>query len=402
VGDFRYTAMEPAGRIWAFFFFISFMCLVVLVMLAMLIAIIMDAYVEVKAENRTASTLWFDLYSIVFRAWECWRGRRMLMERSFGLKCTSTGTPRGEIPPTESELALKEFREASGKSVWLDNMQDDVDAKLHSLESKGWLNAMTWHVKVTFLIYNPAYDFFSMTSVHFLFPRSGRIWKKITHKSLILDPYSNTLSFLVTLAFYMYITYICLGEIVELCTTWCHAGTLRQTIKEYVNVWNAIDWLVIFASYTWLVLDLRYVNNVANMQAYLISALNDRGLFREIIFQKDFIHSVSGLSNEQAREVLLAAVEEYGRSRMLRKQPQPLDLQEAVDAVMELLIRSKESITYPAADQLARLVPLEDLLRAASLRIERRRGLPRWSGGEDMLKHLLGRALDMCGGPHPA
>jgi len=75
--DFDYKEMEQDGRAFTFVLFVSFMWLMELVMLSMLIAIIMDCYSTVKARSFKAETVWSEVYDLLLRAYQNWRGQRL-------------------------------------------------------------------------------------------------------------------------------------------------------------------------------------------------------------------------------------------------------------------------------------------------------------------------------------
>lgn len=204
------------------------------------------------------------------RSIEC---RNKPMAEKWGLTCTVPSVPNGDIPPTESELAMVEFTEAADKSVWLDVFREDIDQRLQELETQQWLNERTGHIKVTLMMYNPGLDFLTMTTVHFLFPRSGHIWKKITHKSLILDSYNDIRSFIVTALFYTHVTFLCICEIKEVCLVRCHSDSIAEALRKYASIWNAIDWLVIVCSYVWLAMTMIQELGMRRMQADMIRAV---------------------------------------------------------------------------------------------------------------------------------
>merc|ERR1719203_2524994 len=119
---------------------------------------------------------------------------------------------------------------------------------------------MTYHIQVAFIVYNPDLDLFVMPIVHFLFARSGRIWKNITHKTLILDSFNTIESYTVFVMFYLHITILFICEVWEVCKTLCQATSIVRGLKEYASIWNAIDWLVIIFSYISLMLTIANEN----------------------------------------------------------------------------------------------------------------------------------------------
>lgn len=80
MGDFSFEDMERSGRFNAFIYFASFMLVSVLLMLNMLIAVIMDAYNEVKQNSMKSDPLWSDMYGMSRRTWQNFRGTRLQLK----------------------------------------------------------------------------------------------------------------------------------------------------------------------------------------------------------------------------------------------------------------------------------------------------------------------------------
>lgn len=76
MGDFDFQEMWRIAPLSAITWFWLFMILVVLVMLSMLLAIVMDAYCEVKEKTQDQSTLWEQCATALREAWSYWTHRR--------------------------------------------------------------------------------------------------------------------------------------------------------------------------------------------------------------------------------------------------------------------------------------------------------------------------------------
>lgn len=77
MGDFDVKSMWAVGRPMATLWFVVFMVGVLLIMLNMLLAIIMDAYSEVKATVQSSDTLCFHVATFWRRSWELYKGERV-------------------------------------------------------------------------------------------------------------------------------------------------------------------------------------------------------------------------------------------------------------------------------------------------------------------------------------
>jgi len=69
MGNFEMETFNAVGRLMAFLWFMSFMCLILLVMMNMLLAIVMDTYSEVKGSIEGSTTL-FEQSNELFRRWK--------------------------------------------------------------------------------------------------------------------------------------------------------------------------------------------------------------------------------------------------------------------------------------------------------------------------------------------
>eukprot|EP00930_Biecheleria_cincta_P066020 TRINITY_DN51981_c0_g1_i1.p1 TRINITY_DN51981_c0_g1~~TRINITY_DN51981_c0_g1_i1.p1 ORF type:complete len:383 (+),score=51.19 TRINITY_DN51981_c0_g1_i1:165-1151(+) len=85
MGDFDFEEMERNGRYEAALYFASFMLVSVLLMLNMLIAVIMDAYNEVKKESLKSVPLWSEIYELGRRTCQNITGHRLRLNHI--IKC---------------------------------------------------------------------------------------------------------------------------------------------------------------------------------------------------------------------------------------------------------------------------------------------------------------------------
>mmetsp|Transcript_51057 Transcript_51057/g.154577 ORF Transcript_51057/g.154577 Transcript_51057/m.154577 type:complete len:785 (-) Transcript_51057:252-2606(-) len=166
------------------------------------------------------------------------------------LSCSAQDRFPLELDPTELDVTQTDFVEDASKTVWLDPAPGNISGVLHRLERERWLNANTYRIFVTFLAYNANYDVLTKTTVHFMFPRSGHIWKEITHRTLVMDPYSGWKNLLYEVLFYCHITFIFLTELKEVAWELRRQRcNLRGFFLEYFDFWNSVDWVSIILAY---------------------------------------------------------------------------------------------------------------------------------------------------------
>ena len=159
------------------------------------------------------------------------------------------------IQPTDFDVGFLEYVEDENVTVWLS--YSDPTSKIERLERTSWLTKDTNHWQVTFVIYNPDYDILTVTNIHFLLARSGRIWKQITFLSLKTRPYANLWSLCWEILFFGSIVTIFVEEVYEVITGLLAARTggkcrPMQFIREYLGIWNAVDWVSIIIAFTLL------------------------------------------------------------------------------------------------------------------------------------------------------
>lgn len=203
------------------------------------------------------------------------------MADAYGLACTTP--PHNwhvEIEPTLSEVEFSSFREHTPKTVFLDTARTDLQQKLEELEAARWLDERSFHVKVTLVYYNQDDDLIGRTSCHFLFARSGRIWKHISYHVMKLDPYKSWTDFIAPGIFFVQCLWILLVEIYEVILVALPSIRGKKSAdekmgmdacKEYMNIWNMIDWFAILVSIALLCLVVSHELTLERIQAHMIS-----------------------------------------------------------------------------------------------------------------------------------
>jgi len=173
------------------------------------------------------------------------------MGNAFDLTCYEVGDLDLSLDPVDFDVAQLRFPEDRSETVWVEHGNHSL--QLRELETNRWVNNQTYRVMVSFLAYNGPKDIFVQTNVHFLFARSGRIWKALTHRSFVLEPYSTWEAYLWDILFFSHITLIFVTEMAEVFKELWHAkGDCMAFLREYISFWNVIDWLSIIMAYTQL------------------------------------------------------------------------------------------------------------------------------------------------------
>eukprot|EP00429_Kryptoperidinium_foliaceum_P003407 CAMPEP_0176005568 /NCGR_PEP_ID=MMETSP0120_2-20121206/2274_1 /TAXON_ID=160619 /ORGANISM="Kryptoperidinium foliaceum, Strain CCMP 1326" /LENGTH=719 /DNA_ID=CAMNT_0017338281 /DNA_START=206 /DNA_END=2365 /DNA_ORIENTATION=+ len=173
---------------------------------------------------------------------------------ALNMRCVGPASLDLDLPPTEALVAQHRFKEAPGKTRWFDSLAQSK-MLLEELERDRWLDEKTSYVKLSVLTYAPDSDLLVLTDIHFLFARSGRIWKNLSHISMNLKPYVGVWSYVWDICFYTQVTWLFVCELWELSASVFRSGKHpRRGLKSYISIWNAIDWIYVAMSFVALVL----------------------------------------------------------------------------------------------------------------------------------------------------
>jgi hypothetical protein len=160
------------------------------------------------------------------------------------------GSDQWHLDPTELKVS---------QNIWIPPFQkewlDGSEEQMHRLESERWLNPHTTRVKVSFVLYSGTTDVLTLTNIHFIFPRTGHIFKRITHRSFLVEPYLLTQNYVFETLFFGQITFMFLVELLDVSSYMRkYKCSPIPAIREYMGFWNLVDWVCIGLSYSVLVL----------------------------------------------------------------------------------------------------------------------------------------------------
>jgi len=177
------------------------------------------------------------------------------MASKFGITCHSSNRLDLALNPTEYHFSQTKVAEKSENTVWLTGYDEAGRDQLHQLEVNQWLNKSTYRVQVSQLSYNADHDLLVLSSIHFVFPSSGHIWKDITHRTMRLKPYADWFTYLVDFMFYGHITIIFISELKEVVLGLIeNKFNVRAFAYDYLNFWNVVDWVSVIMAYILLAL----------------------------------------------------------------------------------------------------------------------------------------------------
>ncbi|CAE7323345.1 pkd2 [Symbiodinium pilosum] len=184
------------------------------------------------------------------------------------------------LKPTELDVSQEDLIESNDNVIieWLDYLMEfpnvTVFEQLRDLELRRWLDNRTYRVKVSFMTYNSYYDMLTTTSIHFMFGMSGRPWKQITHRSVVLESHADFVSWLYEVLFFGHILILFLNEGYEsIACLREHKCNFVKAWKSYWNFWNVVDWVSIVLAFailiTWITQNVGQAELSTTLQSYI-------------------------------------------------------------------------------------------------------------------------------------
>eukprot|EP00929_Paragymnodinium_shiwhaense_P007149 TRINITY_DN111090_c0_g1_i1.p1 TRINITY_DN111090_c0_g1~~TRINITY_DN111090_c0_g1_i1.p1 ORF type:complete len:1073 (-),score=173.66 TRINITY_DN111090_c0_g1_i1:35-3253(-) len=174
----------------------------------------------------------------------------------FGKSCTTEASGiSADIEPEEFVINENPMLEHEELTEWIRYLDANAsrsaaDDYAKQLEKSMWVDEWTARVEVNFLMYNGNVDILTLNAITFVFSRTGHIWKRITHRSIIMDLYREKFVILWDVLFYGQITYIFLTEAAEVLSGVRRANyNVRKFLKSYISFWNLVDWAAIGMAY---------------------------------------------------------------------------------------------------------------------------------------------------------
>mmetsp|Transcript_59814 Transcript_59814/g.142794 ORF Transcript_59814/g.142794 Transcript_59814/m.142794 type:complete len:769 (+) Transcript_59814:47-2353(+) len=177
------------------------------------------------------------------------------LAEAYGLSC---GVHNNEyfMEATADELLQNSFVEEPSRTVWLANLGPDghfLARQPADFCASRWLSRDTLRARLTFAVYSPVLDILLLTNIEFMFPRTGHVWKDITHRALPLSLFETWSSWTFEVMFYSLITVLLFTELWEI---FCLVRRMRKNRLDwrgflglYLNVWNCVDWCCIVLAY---------------------------------------------------------------------------------------------------------------------------------------------------------
>ncbi|CAE7432013.1 PKD2 [Symbiodinium pilosum] len=180
------------------------------------------------------------------------------LAHKYGLSCAAQNSHHF-LETTAHQLLQNTFQEDPNRTVWLANLGPDghfTPRNLSNFSASAWLMPDTLRARLTFMVYSPDVDILLLTNVEFIFPRTGHIWKDITHRALPLRIFATWSSLTFEVLFYALIASLLFTELWEIYSVVRKVRKNRSGwqsfFNSYFNVWNGVDWSCIVLAYVML------------------------------------------------------------------------------------------------------------------------------------------------------
>jgi hypothetical protein len=199
-----------------------------------------------------------------------------------GMRCNQVGSIDLNLHPVSYEVAFAPLVEEKSMTKWVEDARaqeapgSTAASKLLGLEQAGWLNNQTARVEIDFLTYNAMADMLTMTRLHFMFPRTGHIWKESTYWTLKLKPYGDYWLYLYEALFYGQITFLFVSEMKEACKELRdNRFKVKAFLYSYLGFWNFVDWVSIVGAYIHMILWVKHILNLMDIEDRLVNMSDD-------------------------------------------------------------------------------------------------------------------------------
>lgn len=175
-------------------------------------------------------------------------------------------------------MVRPQYDDSKRRWFLLTDKREELDRKLWDLEKETWLTEDFVQANVNFMVFNAHFNTLTYTSVNFLQSRSGHLWRSVTHETLHMQQYgpgSGIANYIFDIIFVLQITWIFLTEVKEMLYSFKMHLHLKKTPmsfwKEYLGVWNCVDWASIILGYVLVVLFINFAGGTKDIRNQLIN-----------------------------------------------------------------------------------------------------------------------------------
>merc|ERR1719305_516680 len=176
-----------------------------------------------------------------------------------------------EMPGDESKTHWIHY------GIGLDEVGHNLAELRGSHEAPGIIDEYATQLDVSMVTYNGEYGLYSSTTLDFSFPRSGMMTKLFSQESVDPDPYVNTWMYIIDAMFVFRTLQLMYAESKELIPA---AQNGLDGILDYMEFWNAIDWISIVSGLITGVFWLRLVLGTYELNSVItklpMSAAHDK------------------------------------------------------------------------------------------------------------------------------
>eukprot|EP00930_Biecheleria_cincta_P039376 TRINITY_DN27076_c0_g1_i1.p1 TRINITY_DN27076_c0_g1~~TRINITY_DN27076_c0_g1_i1.p1 ORF type:complete len:896 (+),score=167.46 TRINITY_DN27076_c0_g1_i1:68-2689(+) len=182
--------------------------------------------------------------------------------------------------------------------------EDTAESANGSLVPGPWLDEQTQRVEIAIVAYNQNYGLISLVTVNFFFNRAGHIYKVIHVQSSWANDYFGdvielAVMILCDVTWLLALTYIAAHEVKEIISVICRSNHpwYMAIWMEYLEFWEAVDWVSILCAYAVLGLYIRLTIHTSDTKA----------MMQDIAQQDQF--SLTRAESERQSELMYGQVE---------------------------------------------------------------------------------------------
>jgi len=209
-------------------------------------------------------------------------GIRIRQERSEVEKCKFSADPLNVFYNKSCVGGLgyerfPDFSEAKDstdpvREQWF-SIHDDLDVVLeqvNEMETSGWLDRKTRKVEIAIPCYNAEYNVYTLMTVNLFFPRGGHIWKRVMAMSTYAKWFHGLSNYIPDAIWTSCLCWITFNEAKEVYLVVRRSG-IRSLAHEYLEFWNAVDWVSVLVGYFIMFLFSRRLSGTRGVNEELVA-----------------------------------------------------------------------------------------------------------------------------------
>lgn len=193
------------------------------------------------------------------------------LRKLYGEPCYASPYYLDPEKPASFQRMTEKMNRPGGETHWflIPQSLTDVRLKLKKLEEKQWLKPATQRIEVSFPTYNANPGTVTMTYIHILITRGGRMFKQVVMASVWLDIYhAGGGAILVDILWALMALRTFAMEGLEVFHVCRNLGVCKG-LASYCHFWNIVDWISIAAALGIFICCVMQASMTSDLQADL-------------------------------------------------------------------------------------------------------------------------------------